>query len=46
MKLKTEIKEYENLGVESKTFSVDTNDTMIIKLLRDKMYKNKIEIIC
>ena len=46
MKLKTEIKEYENLGVESKTFSVDTNDTMIIKLLRDKMYKNKIGAVC
>tara|TARA_R110000868_G_scaffold200970_3_gene448542 strand:+ start:1314 stop:3722 length:2409 start_codon:yes stop_codon:yes gene_type:complete len=46
MKLKTEKKEFENLGVESKTFSVDTNDTMIIKLLRDKMYKNKIGAVC
>ena len=46
MKLKTGIKEYESLGVESKTFSVDTNDTMIIKLLRDKMYKNKIGAVC
>jgi hypothetical protein len=46
MKLKTEVKEYENLGVESQNFSVDTNDTMIIKLLRDKMYKNKISAVC
>lgn len=46
MKLKTEEKKYESLGVESKTFSVDTNDTMIIKLLRDKMYKNKIAAVC
>ena len=42
MKIKSEKKEYQVLGATSKTFSVDTNDTMVIKLLRDKMYKNKI----
>jgi hypothetical protein len=42
MKITTEKKEYQVTGGTSKTFSVDTNDTMVIKLLRDKMYKNKI----
>lgn len=42
MKLKAEKKELQILGAESKQFSVDTSDTMIIRLLRDKMYKNKI----
>ena len=42
MKIKSEKKEYQILGATSKQFSVDTNDTMVIKLLRDKMYKNKI----
>lgn len=42
MKIKTEKKDYQIIGAKSKTFSVDTNDTMVIKLLRDKMYKNKI----
>lgn len=42
MKLKTEKKDFQSLGAESKQFSVDTSDTMVIRLLRDKMYKNKI----
>lgn len=42
MKIKTQKKDYQISGATSKTFSVDTNDTMVIKLLRDKMYKNKI----
>ena len=42
MKIKTEKKDYQIIGAKSKTFSVDTDDTMVIKLLRDKMYKNKI----
>jgi hypothetical protein len=42
MKLKVEKKELQILGAESKQFSVDTSDTMVIRLLRDKMYKNKI----
>lgn len=42
MKITTDKKEYQLTGGTSKTFSVDTNDTMVIKLLRDKMYKNKI----
>jgi len=42
MKIKTKKKDYQVTGATSKRFSVDTNDTMVIKLLRDKMYKNKI----
>ena len=42
MKLKSEKKDFQSLGAESKQFSVDTSDTMVIRLLRDKMYKNKI----
>ena len=42
MKLKGEKKEFDLIGGQSQQFSVDTEDTMIIRLLRDKMYKNKI----
>lgn len=38
--------ELDVLGGESKQFSVDTQDSMIIRLLRDKMYKNKIAAVC
>jgi hypothetical protein len=48
MKLKAEKKEFNitGIGVEEKEFSIDTNSDMIIKLLRDKMYKNKIGAVC
>ena len=42
MKLKVGKKEFDSIGGKSAEFSVDTEDTMIIRLLRDKMYKNKI----
>ena len=46
MKIKTEVKGFESFGeIESKNFSVDTEDTMIIRLLRDKMYSNKIAAV-
>jgi hypothetical protein len=46
MKIKTEKKELQVIGAESKQFSVDTSDTMVIRLLRDKMYRNKIGAVC
>ena len=43
MKITTEKKGFESFGeIENRNFSVDTEDTMIIRLLRDKMYSNKI----
>ena len=43
MKITTEVKGFESFGeIENRNFSVDTEDTMIIRLLRDKMYSNKI----
>lgn len=48
MKLKIDKKEFAitGSGVEEKEFSIDTNSDMIIKLLRDKMYQNKIGAVC
>ncbi len=48
MKLKTEKKEFDITGdgVVEKEFSIDTNSDIIIRLLRDKMYKNKIGAVC
>ena len=46
MKLKGEKKEFGNLGGVAQQFSVDTESSMIIRLLRDKMYKNKIAAVC
>jgi hypothetical protein len=48
MKLKIDKKEFAITGggIEEKEFSIDTNSDMIIKLLRDKMYQNKIGAVC
>jgi hypothetical protein len=48
MKLKIDKKEFSitGNGFEEKEFSIDTNSDMIIKLLRDKMYQNKIGAVC
>jgi hypothetical protein len=48
MKLKIDKKEFAitGEGLEEKEFSIDTNSDMIIKLLRDKMYQNKIGAVC
>jgi hypothetical protein len=43
MKINSEkTNEVEILGADAKKFSVDTSNSMIISLLRDRMYKNKI----
>jgi hypothetical protein len=48
MKLQVDKKEFDITGdgMEEKEFSIDTNSDMIIKLLRDKMYQNKIGAVC
>lgn len=48
MKLQVDKKEFDITGdgIEEKEFSIDTNSDMIIKLLRDKMYQNKIGAVC
>lgn len=47
MKLKTNDPNSNALGIEgAKEFSVDTNNQMIVSILRDKLYSNKIGAVC
>lgn len=47
MKLKTNDPNSNALGIEgAKEFSIDTSNQMIVSILRDKLYSNKIAAVC
>jgi hypothetical protein len=47
MKLKTNDPNSNSLGIEgAKEFSIDTSNQMIVSILRDKLYSNKIGAVC
>jgi hypothetical protein len=46
MEIKTKVRDFESLNADNKVFSVDTDNSVVISLLRDKMYKNKIAAVC
>jgi hypothetical protein len=47
MKLKAKKDEAQMAGVEgAKEFSIDTESSMIVSILRDKLYRNKVAAVC
>lgn len=47
MKLKSKKDNAELVGIDNaKEFSIDTDNTMIVSILRDKLYKNKVAAVC
>jgi len=45
--LKTQIDEHASLGMDdTKEFSIDTESHMIVQILRDKIYSNKVAAVC